>query len=54
MPPIFNPIRYLPLAAGRWINDADEAQKRIVCVIGDEMLKNLSRASAGSAVPPFC
>jgi len=41
VPPIFNQIRYLPLAAGRWLNDADEAQKRNVAVIGDEMLKNL-------------
>ena len=41
VPPMFNEIRYLPLAAGRWINDADEAQKRNVAVIGDEMLKNL-------------
>jgi putative ABC transport system permease protein len=41
IPPNFNTIRYLPLAAGRWLNDADESQKRFVCVIGDEMLKNL-------------
>ncbi len=41
VPPIFNQIRYLPLASGRWINDADDAQKRNVAVIGDEMLKNL-------------
>ncbi len=41
VPPIFNQIRYLPLAAGRWINEADEAQKRNVAVIGDEMAKNL-------------
>ena len=39
--PIFGQIRYLPLAAGRWMNDADEEQKRNVGVIGDEMLKNL-------------
>jgi putative ABC transport system permease protein len=39
--PNFNQIRYLPLAGGRWINDADEAQKRNVAVIGDEMAKNL-------------
>ncbi len=39
--PMFNQIRYLPLAAGRWINDADHAQKRLVAVVGDEMLKNL-------------
>jgi len=41
VPPIFNQIRYLPLEAGRWMNDADEAQKRNVAVIGDEMAKNL-------------
>ena len=41
VPPHFNTIRYLPLAAGRWLNDADDTQKRFVCVIGDEMLKNL-------------
>jgi putative ABC transport system permease protein len=39
--PNFNNIRYLPLVAGRWLNDADEAQKRSVGIIGDEMLKNL-------------
>ncbi len=39
--PIFNQIRYLPLEAGRWINEADQAQKRNVAVIGDEMAKNL-------------
>ena len=41
VPPMFNQIRYLPIASGRWINDADQAQKRNVAVIGDEMLKNL-------------
>ena len=41
VPPLFNQIRYLPLASGRWINNADESQKRNVAVIGDEMLKNL-------------
>lgn len=41
VPPNFNTIRYLPLVAGRWLNDLDEAQKRNVAIIGDEMLKNL-------------
>src|SRR5215468_8232859 len=41
IPPHFNNIRYLPLAEGRWLNQADDEQKRFVCVIGDEMLKNL-------------
>jgi putative ABC transport system permease protein len=39
--PIFNVIRYLPLERGRWLNDLDEAQRRDVAVIGDEMVKNL-------------
>ena len=39
--PIFNDIRYLPLARGRWLNDLDESQRRDVAVIGDEMVKNL-------------
>jgi putative ABC transport system permease protein len=41
VPPVFNQIRYLPLSAGRWMNEADETQKRNVAIIGDEMLKNL-------------
>jgi putative ABC transport system permease protein len=41
VPPQFNRIRYLPVVAGRWLNQADEDQKRSVAVIGDEMLKNL-------------
>ncbi len=39
--PQFNQIRYLPLKQGRWINDLDQAQKRNVIVLGDEMTKNL-------------
>ena len=53
IPPMFNTIRYLPLSAGRWLNDADDAQKRFVCVIGDEMLKNLfpgGRTAVGSTI----
>ena len=53
IPPNFNTIRYLPLAAGRWLNDADESQKRFVCVIGDEMLKNLfpgGRTAVGNSI----
>ena len=53
IPPNFNTIRYLPLAAGRWLNEADESQKRFVCVIGDEMLKNLfpgGRTAVGNAI----
>jgi putative ABC transport system permease protein len=53
IPPHFNTIRYLPLSSGRWLNDADDAQKRFVCVIGDEMVKNLfpgGREPVGSAI----
>src|SRR5271157_2834983 len=53
IPPHFNTIRYLPLAAGRWLNDADDTQKRFVCVIGDEMLKNLfpgGRTAVGNSI----
>ncbi|HWS96740.1 MAG TPA: ABC transporter permease [Candidatus Methylomirabilis sp.] len=53
IPPHFNTIRYLPLAAGRWLNDKDDTEKRFVCVIGDEMLKNLfpgGRTAVGSSI----
>jgi len=52
VPPNYAEIRYLPLAAGRWINDDDEAQKRLVAVLGDEMLKNLfpGRPAVGNTI----
>lgn len=34
--PNYNRIRYMPLAAGRWLNPDDEAQKLPVIVLGDE------------------
>jgi len=39
--PQYGQIRYLPLKQGRWFNDLDEAQRRNVIVLGDEMTKNL-------------
>jgi putative ABC transport system permease protein len=39
--PQYNGIRYLPLKQGRWLNDLDEAQKRYVVVLGDEMTHHL-------------
>jgi putative ABC transport system permease protein len=39
--PDFALIRNLPLGEGRWLNDADEAQRRQVCVLGFQMTKNL-------------
>jgi putative ABC transport system permease protein len=39
--PSLGQIRYIPIGEGRWLNDADEAEKRNVAVIGDEMARNL-------------
>jgi putative ABC transport system permease protein len=39
--PQFSEIRYLPLKQGRWLNILDEAQRRNVVVLGDELVKNL-------------
>jgi putative ABC transport system permease protein len=39
--PQFGSIRYLPLKQGRWLNPLDEAQRRNVIVLGDELTKNL-------------
>ena len=39
--PQYNSIRYLPLKQGRWINSLDDAQRRNVIVLGDEMTKNM-------------
>ena len=52
VPPHYNQIRYLPLAAGRWFTQDDETQKRLVAVVGDEMLKNLfpGRPAVGNAI----
>jgi putative ABC transport system permease protein len=52
VPPNYADIRYLPLAAGRWINEDDESQKRLVAVLGDEMLKNLfpGRPAVGNSI----
>ena len=50
--PNFAKIRYLPLGEGRWLNDADEAQKRNVCVLGFQMMRNLfpGRPAIGSSI----
>ncbi len=39
--PQYNGIRFLPLKQGRWLNELDEAQKRDVVVLGDEMTHHL-------------
>ncbi len=50
--PQFDQIRFLPIKQGRWLNQMDEAQRRAVIVLGDEMNKNLfpGRPSVGSTV----
>ena len=50
--PKYNEIRYLPLSAGRWLNEDDESQRRMVALLGDEMLKNLfpGRPAVGNTI----
>ncbi|HEU4414830.1 MAG TPA: ABC transporter permease [Candidatus Angelobacter sp.] len=50
--PNFNRIRYLPQGEGRWMNDADEEQRRSVCVLGFQMMRNLfpGRPAIGSTI----
>jgi putative ABC transport system permease protein len=45
-------IRYLPMGEGRWLNQADEEQRRLVCVLGYQMRKNLfpGRPAIGSFI----
>ncbi|HEY6337666.1 MAG TPA: ABC transporter permease [Candidatus Sulfotelmatobacter sp.] len=50
--PQLNEISYLPLKEGRWLNAMDEAQRRNVIVLGNELLKTLfpGRPSLGAFV----
>lgn len=50
--PQFGQIRYLPIKVGRWLNVEDEAQKRYVIVLGDEMNRNMfsGHPAVGSTV----
>jgi putative ABC transport system permease protein len=50
--PQFSEIRYLPLNQGRWLNGLDEAQRRNVIVLGDELVKNLfpGRPAVGASI----
>jgi putative ABC transport system permease protein len=50
--PKFNQLRYFPLADGRWMNDADNAEKRAVIILGDETKRLLfpGRPAIGSTV----
>jgi putative ABC transport system permease protein len=50
--PQYNGIRYLPLKQGRWLNGLDDAQRRNVIVLGDELTRNLfsGRPALGAAI----
>ena len=50
--PQFDHIRYLPIKQGRWLNVLDEAQRRNVIVLGDEMTRHLfpGRPAVGATV----
>jgi putative ABC transport system permease protein len=52
VPPVFNQVRTIPLAVGRWINDEDNDQRRHVCILGREMTRNLfpGRPAVGNAI----
>ena len=52
VPANFNQIRYLPLNEGRWLNELDDAQKRAVIVIGDEVRRTLfpGRPAVGATI----
>src|SRR5580658_6358793 len=48
----YNEIRFLPLQQGRWLNGLDEAQRRNVIVLGEELTRNLfsGRPALGSFI----
>jgi putative ABC transport system permease protein len=50
--PQYDGIRYLPIKQGRWLNGLDDAQRRNVIVLGDELTRNLfsGRPALGAAV----
>src|SRR5262249_49536057 len=50
--PNFAQVRYLPLGQGRWLNETDEEQRRTVCVLGFQMMRNLfpGRPAVGSFI----
>jgi putative ABC transport system permease protein len=39
--PVYSSIRYYPVVQGRWINEKDVAERHLVAVVGDEMVKNV-------------
>ncbi|HTA24437.1 MAG TPA: ABC transporter permease [Terriglobales bacterium] len=52
VPSEFSRVRYMPMNEGRWINDLDDSQQRLVVVLGDEARKNLfpGRPALGNTI----
>jgi putative ABC transport system permease protein len=52
VPAEFNRVRYTPIEEGRWINERDDNEKRLVVVLGDEAKRNLfpGRPAIGSTI----
>ena len=50
--PNFSNIRFTPLGEGRWLNQGDEDERRMVCVLGYQMMRNLfpGRPALGSTI----
>ena len=50
--PQYDEIRFIPLKQGRWLNELDEAQRRNVIILGDELTRNLfsGRPALGATV----
>ncbi len=52
VPSIYDHVRTIPLAVGRWINDDDDEQRRRVCILGREMTRNMfpGRPAVGNTI----
>jgi putative ABC transport system permease protein len=50
--PQYDEIRFIPLKQGRWLNELDEAQRRNVIILGDELTRNLfsGRPALGATI----
>jgi putative ABC transport system permease protein len=48
----YNHIRTLPIDVGRWLDEEDNSQRRRVCVVGWELLKNVfpGRPAVGASI----
>jgi putative ABC transport system permease protein len=50
--PVYDRIRTVPVGTGRWLNDADNQERRRVAVVGWELLKNIfpGRPAVGATI----